>query len=101
MKPWKILYLIGFPMLFVALWMLHEEIWPGRGIFMNAFGNAGSSAIKARPAGDFSGILSFRFAILYYLPVISGLVMCGVATWLRRAEVVPKHVLYSEMADDD
>ena len=99
---WKLLYIVGATMAVVALYLLHEAIWPGEGFFLNFFfESAGRRAARERPAGDFSGVGTFTFLVQYYLPAAVGILMCLVGRWLQVTERVPQHVLYNEMGDGD
>ena len=101
MKAWKLLYIVGATMTVVALYLLHEAIWPGRGIFVESFAPLSHRANNPRPAGDFSGVGTFAYFVQYYLPAGAGIVMCIAGRWLQVTERVPRHVLYDEMTDGD
>ena len=103
---WKLLYIVGATMAVVALYLLHDEIWPGEGFFLNTFfegaaRRAARRAARERSPGDFSGVGTFAFFVRYYLPAAVGILMCVVGRWLQVTERVPRHVLYDEMGDDD
>ena len=99
-KLWFSLYLVGGTMVFLTLYGLHDAIWPGRGIFLEFFGGRTYRLANPRPPGDFSGVYTKEYVVWYYVPALSGIVMCIVGRWLQVTEPMAPHVLYSDMHDD-
>lgn len=88
-------------MAFVALHKLHEVIWPGEGIFLNTFEGTARRFNDPHPPGDFSGVGSFRFWVVYYISAGLGILISLYGTWLRNAETMHRHLLYTEMKNED
>lgn len=102
-KVWRVLFIIGFPMMSVSAYMLHEAIWPGKGIFLDhiidAANPASPSPSREYPPGDFSRMNTPQFWLLYYVPFAIGALLMIVGGYLRHSMPVPRHTTFDQMED--
>lgn len=103
LRAWQILYLIGLPTMGVSGYMLHEAIYPGRGIFLDlivdAANPASPSLLRDHPPGNFSQLDSLDYWFLYYIPFALGAILMAIGWYLRHSAPVPPHEVFDETGD--
>lgn len=94
---WRILLLVGLPVMGVSAYLLHEAIYPGRGILEYYYREPVDDVLNPLAPGDFSHVNSFDYWFFYYIPFGIGALFTAVGWYLKATEPMERHVMYDEM----
>ena len=96
---WKLCFLIGIPAMCVSFYLFHEELFPGRGLFVERFDPHPWMDRNEREGPEITRelLLSRHFILQYYLPFVMGTVITLTGIWVKVREPMGRHILFDEM----